>query len=141
LVKTHAFYERHGGKTIVIAHFVPIVRTFAPFVAGIGTMSYPRFALYNVAGGAAWVAIGLGAGYAFGNMPAVRNNFSLVVLGIVFAPPPPSGTEARRPRPPAPWWGGAPTPRAPRAPPRRDAPRKGPISGLAHPWPMARRSP
>lgn len=83
LERTHAFYERHGGKTIVIARFVPIVRTFAPFVAGIGTMSYPRFLAYNVAGGAGWVAIGLSAGYAFGNIPAVRNNFSLVMLGIV----------------------------------------------------------
>jgi membrane-associated protein len=83
LERTHAFYERHGGKTIVIARFVPIVRTFAPFVAGVATMSYPRFLAYNVAGGAGWVAIGLGAGYAFGNIPVVRNNFSIVVLGIV----------------------------------------------------------
>lgn len=83
LLRTHAFYERHGGKTIVIARFVPIVRTFAPFVAGIGTMSYPRFLAYNVAGGVGWVAVGLGAGWAFGNIPVVKNNFSLVVLAIV----------------------------------------------------------
>jgi len=83
LDRTHAFYERHGGKTIVIARFVPIIRTFAPFVAGIGTMAYPRFLAYNVGGGTGWVALGLGAGYAFGNIPVVRNNFSIVVLGIV----------------------------------------------------------
>ncbi|HUC43002.1 MAG TPA: DedA family protein [Candidatus Sulfotelmatobacter sp.] len=83
LLEAHAFYERHGGKTIVIARFVPIIRTFAPFVAGIGTMAYPRFFAYNVIGGVSWVLAGLGAGYAFGNVPAVREHFSLVVLGIV----------------------------------------------------------
>jgi len=81
--RTHAFYEKYGGKTIIIARFVPIIRTFAPFVAGIGAMSYPRFLAYNVVGGVGWVALCLGAGYFFGNLPFVRRNFSLVIVAIV----------------------------------------------------------
>ena len=83
LDRTRAFYERHGGKTLFLARFVPIIRTFAPFVAGVGTMRYGRFASYNVFGGLVWVGVCLGGGYAFGNIPVVKDNFSLVVLGIV----------------------------------------------------------
>jgi len=83
LERAHAFYERHGGKTIVIARWVPIVRTFAPFVAGIGRMAYPRFALFNVTGGAAWVAVLIYGGYVFGNVPVIRQNLSLVIFGII----------------------------------------------------------
>jgi membrane-associated protein len=84
LKKTHAFYEKYGGKTIIIARFVPIVRTFAPFVAGIGEMSYARFLAYNVTGGILWVSVCLFSGYFFGNLPLVKQNFSLVVIAIVF---------------------------------------------------------
>ena len=84
LKKTHTFYEKYGGKTIIIARFVPIVRTFAPFVAGIGEMSYARFLAYNVTGGILWVSVCLFSGYFFGNLPLVKQNFSLVVIAIVF---------------------------------------------------------
>jgi hypothetical protein len=83
LERTQAFYEKHGGKTIVLARFVPIVRTFAPFVAGVGKMNYSTFLFYNVVGGIAWVLICTLAGYFFGNMPVVKENFELVVVGIV----------------------------------------------------------
>ncbi len=83
LERTHRFYEKHGGKTIVIARFVPIIRTFAPFVAGIGAMSYPRFITYNVGGGISWIGIFLFGGYYFGNLPMIRNNFTLVIVAIV----------------------------------------------------------
>jgi membrane-associated protein len=84
IARAHEFFERHGGKAVVLARFVPIVRTFVPFVAGAAEMSYRTFALYNVTGGLAWVAICVGAGYLFGNVPIIRENFSLVALGIVF---------------------------------------------------------
>ena len=83
LDRTHRFYERYGAKTIVIARFVPIIRTFAPFVAGIGRMSYGRFVTYNVAGGVGWIALLVLGGYAFGNIPLVRENFTLVVFAII----------------------------------------------------------
>ncbi|HXF40977.1 MAG TPA: DedA family protein [Blastocatellia bacterium] len=83
LERTHAFYEKYGGKTIIIARFIPIVRTFAPFVAGIGSMTYWRFIAYNVIGGVAWVAICVFSGYKFGNLEVVRKNFSLVIVAIV----------------------------------------------------------
>lgn len=83
LLRTHAFYETYGGKTIILARFMPVIRTFAPFVAGIGAMGYPRFALYNIVGGMAWVASFTLAGYFFGNVPVVKRNFHFVIVAII----------------------------------------------------------
>jgi membrane-associated protein len=84
LERTQQFYANYGGKTIVLARFVPIVRTFAPFVAGIGRMDYSRFVLFNVVGAVAWVVLCAGAGFLFGQVPVVKENFELVILGIIF---------------------------------------------------------
>ncbi|QQR79321.1 MAG: DedA family protein [Deltaproteobacteria bacterium] len=84
LLKAQAFYEKHGGKTIILARFMPIIRTFAPFVAGIGKMNYGRFALFNVSGGVAWVSSFVLAGYWFGNQEIIKRNFHIVILAIIF---------------------------------------------------------
>jgi membrane-associated protein len=84
LNQAHAFFEKYGGKAVVLGRWVPIVRTFVPFVAGAGSMTYRTFAVYNVAGALIWVGVCVGAGYAFGNVPIIKQNFSLVMVGIVF---------------------------------------------------------
>jgi membrane-associated protein len=83
LTRAHEFFERHGAMAVIVGHFMPIVRTFVPFVAGAGTMSYPRFAVSNITGVVLWVGLCVGAGYLFGQVPVVQKNFSLVVIGIV----------------------------------------------------------
>ena len=97
LEKAQAFYDKHGGMAITLARFVPIVRTFAPFVAGIGKMKYSHFAFYNVIGGIAWVTLFLWGGYFFGNVPFVKENFHYVVVAIVLISVVPIGVE---------WWKG-----------------------------------
>ena len=84
LMKTHVFYEQHGGKTLVITRFIPILRTFAPFVAGIGAMTYVRFQAFNVSGALLWVGSLTIAGYLFGNLPIIQNNLTLVIFAIIF---------------------------------------------------------
>ena len=83
LIKTHAFYEKHGGKTLVLSRFLPLFRTFAPFVAGIGAMSYAKFTLFNLIGAIGWVVSLCAAGYWLGNIPWVRTNLSLIIVGII----------------------------------------------------------
>ena len=90
LEKTQEFYDKHGGKAIILARFVPIIRTFAPFVAGVGTMKYRKFIAYNVIGGVVWVALFISLGYFFGNIPFVKKHFELVIFAIIaisFIPP------------------------------------------------------
>jgi membrane-associated protein len=98
LDRTHAFYEKHGGKTIILARFVPIIRTFAPFVAGVGAMSYPKFITYNIVGAVLWVGLFVPLGYFFGNFPAVKENFTLVILAIIAISVLPIALEAIRAR-------------------------------------------
>lgn len=98
LDRTHAFYERHGGKTIIMARFVPIIRTFAPFVAGVGAMSYGKFLTYNVVGAVLWVGLFVLGGYFFGNIRVVRENFTLVILAIIVLSVLPIAVEALRAR-------------------------------------------
>lgn len=105
LIRTHEFYERHGGKTIILARFIPIIRTFAPFVAGMGKMRYRRFAAFNIFGGIGWVLLMTCAGFYLGNIPLIRRNFEKTVILIIVISVLPvvwhAFKEARRPRPPS----------------------------------------
>jgi membrane-associated protein len=96
LERTHKYYERHGASTIVIARFLPIIRTFAPFVAGVGFMNYPRFMAYNVIAGIVWVGVFIFGGYLFGNIPVVRQNFTLIILAIIVVSMVPAAIEFGR---------------------------------------------
>jgi membrane-associated protein len=96
LERTHAFYEKHGGKTVILARFAPILRTFAPFVAGVGAMHYLRFLRFSIGGASLWVSLFVLAGYFFGNLPVVRDNFSLVILAIIAISLMPAAIEAFR---------------------------------------------
>lgn len=96
LDRTHQFYEKHGGKTIILARFFPIIRTFAPFVAGVGKMTYSKFISYNVIGGVLWCALFIYVGYFFGNLDFVKNNFSIIVLTIIIIPGLPTAYEFTR---------------------------------------------
>jgi membrane-associated protein len=98
LDRTHKFYEKYGGRTIIFARFVPIVRTFAPFVAGVGRMSYGKFFAYNVVGGLLWTAGFIFAGYFFGNLPAIKHNFTLVIGVIIIVSVLPAAIEVMRHR-------------------------------------------
>lgn len=98
LERTQSFYERYGGKTIILARFIPIIRTFAPFVAGIGRMKYSRFVAFNAIGGVAWVSAFLVAGYEFGNIPSVKRNFHIVIIAIIILSVVPAVVEALRER-------------------------------------------
>ena len=98
LLRTHQFYEKHGGKTIIIAQFMPIIRTFAPFVAGVGAMTYSKFILFNVTGCITWVCLFLLGGYFFGGIPAVKSNFTLVIMAIIIISVLPGVFEYRRQR-------------------------------------------
>src|SRR5690606_30796943 len=86
LLRTQAFYERHGGKTIILSRFIPVIRTFAPFVAGVGRMGARRFVAFNGAGGFLWVTAFVWSGYLFGNVPIIKNNFGIVTIGIILVP-------------------------------------------------------
>jgi membrane-associated protein len=96
LDRTRNFYDRHGGKTVILARFLPILRTFSPFVAGVGQMPYPRFLAYSLTGSFAWVGLFVGVGHFFGNLPVVRENFSLVVMAIIAVSLLPMAVEAGR---------------------------------------------
>jgi len=98
IYQTQEFFDKHGGKTIFLARFVPIIRTFAPFISGVGKMKYGHFLLYNIFGGIIWVSLFLSTGFFFGNIPFIKQNFSLVILAIIFVSLIPAGYEALKTR-------------------------------------------